>query len=135
MKVRLFIIPIHIFFLLLLNGCSVIGYSIGSQIDNSDSNETLPSYYSISRLETGSDIDVVLYNENTISGNFFGSDMLKTVNIEADNRIQKIPLNEIKLIRKSPSYSGRAIGVIAGLALDIIVLRLIISNMTFFTFK
>jgi len=131
MKSAIIITPIFIFFILSISGCSVIGYSIGSQIDNSDLKEMLPSRYSISNLETGSDLNIVLFNQNNISGKYTGSDSLKTVNIKVGNKTLKIPLNDIKLIRKSSSYTGRVIGGVAGLLLDIVILRFAASSMTF----
>jgi hypothetical protein len=134
MKTVIILTPIYILLISLLNGCSLIGFSIGSQIDNSDSKEMLPSRHSISSLKAGSDLDIVLYNQNNVSGKYIGSDSLKSLDIEVGTTTLEIPLNDIKLIRKSSSYTGRVIGGVAGLVLDIIVLRFVASSMSFGTF-
>lgn len=130
MKERTLIILTALLLIGGLNGCSLIGYSAGSQIDNPKLKEHIPTYSFISKIDSGSVIDITLYDGNEISAKYLGLESLNTLVVKTDNKIQKFTFDDIKQINESSSYTGRILGLITGLALDIIVLKIVVSSMT-----
>ncbi len=120
-----FRVIIVILILQLSIGCSVIGYGIGSKIDESN---TLIEINNIEQLESNTEIAIILKSDNTIYGVYekVSNDSIQLLN---GNVIALEEINEIGLANE-PS-SGKVVGTTIGVVVDIAVIALLLALATF----
>ncbi len=116
-----FRIIIVILILQLSIGCSVIGYTIGSNIDESN---TFIEINKIEQLETNNEIVIFLKSDNTIYGVYqkVSNDSIQLLN---GNVIALEEINEIRLANE-PS-SGKVVGATIGGVVDILVIFVVLA--------
>ncbi len=116
-----FRIIIVILILQLSIGCSVIGYCIGSNIDESN---TLIEINNIEQLESNTEIVIFLKSDNTTYGVYekVSNDSIQLLN---GNVIALEEINEIRLANE-PS-SGKVVGTTIGVVVDIAVIALLLA--------
>lgn len=110
-----FKIIIVILILQLTIGCSVIGYGIGSKIDESN---TVIEINNIEQLEPNTEIVIFLKSDNTIYGVYekVSNDSIQLLNSDA---IALEEINEINLA--SDPSSGKLVWTTIGVVVDILV--------------
>jgi len=114
-------IIIVILMLQLSIGCSLMGYTVGNNIDESNTEIELNK---IDQLESKTEIVILLKSDNTIYGVYekVSNDSIKLLN---GNVIAIKEINEIRLANE-PS-SGKVVGTIIGATVDILVIVLLVS--------
>ena len=119
-----FRIIIVILILQLCIGCSYIGYSIGSKIDESN---TLIEINNIEQLESNTEIVIFLKSDNTIYGVYekVSNDSIHLLN---GNVIALEEINGVRLANE-PSI-GKVVGTTIGVVVDIAVIALLLALAT-----
>ncbi len=125
-----YLFPAFLIFLS-LNGCSVIGYTIGAVSDSNIPDSTVLPVNQLSKIKQGDDITIKLKNGTYVHGYYMG---LKNFNGEpvlkiAGNFAKKLySLEEIDQIIIYNPKNGKTTGLLIGAAIDITVIVFIISS-------
>ena len=118
-----------IIFSLINSGCSVIGYRMGAKIDNSRPNYKIVKAEDYEKIQRYKKITIYLKDNSIKSGKFNEIDEVYLFYKTSWSKIEKINLEEILTV-EIKATNHKAIGLIIGLALDIIspTLFLIITD-------
>ena len=103
---------------LLLNGCSLIGYAVGAELDARNTGKVIIDRDDYKNFTDYQEILVTRKNQSTVTGNFI--DLSKyEITLSTISGLESIKLNDIDRIEVDSKKIAKLIGLAIGIVLDI----------------
>ena len=103
---------------LLLNGCTLIGYAVGAELDARNTGKVIIDRDDYKNFTDYQEILVTRKNQSTVTGNFI--DLSKyEITLSTISGLESIKLNDIDRIEVDSKKIAKLIGLAIGIVLDI----------------
>ena len=103
---------------LLLNGCSLIGYAVGAELDARNTGKVIIDRDDYKNFTDYQEIFITQKNQSSVSGNFL--DLSEDeITLSTISGLESIKLNDIDRIEVDSKKIAKLIGLAIGIVLDI----------------
>ncbi|MCH8271812.1 MAG: hypothetical protein IIB41_01030 [Candidatus Marinimicrobia bacterium] len=103
---------------LLLNGCSLIGYAVGAELDARNTGKVIIDRDDYKNFTDYQEILVTRKNQSTVTGNFIDLSQ-DEITLSTISGLESIKLNDIDRIEVDSKKIAKLIGLAIGIVLDI----------------
>ena len=103
---------------LLLNGCSLIGYAVGAELDARNTGKVIIDRDDYKNFTDYQEILVTRKNQSTVTGNFIDLSQ-DEITLSTISGLESINLNDIDRIEVDSKKIAKLIGLAIGIVLDI----------------
>ena len=103
---------------LLLNGCSLIGYAVGAELDARNTGKVIIDRDDYKNFTDYQEILVTRKNQSTVTGNFIVLSQ-DEITLSTISGLESIKLNDIDRIEVDSKKIAKLIGLAIGIVLDI----------------
>ena len=103
---------------LLLNGCTLIGYAVGAELDARNTGKVIIDRDDYKNFTDYQEILVTRKNQSTVTGNFIDLSQ-DEITLSTISGLESIKLNDIDRIEVDSKKIAKLIGLAIGIVLDI----------------